>query len=76
MYLVHKKHLINEEQFVLPEGGYLEDYIAIQKVEKKSKYNLDEMANGYIEMGSLVEESNENNDNYIFEPKLVSGKAL
>jgi hypothetical protein len=54
---------------ILPENYFQDHYIKVQKVEKKKSYNLDELASGYLEMGQLVKQSNENDEDYIFEPK-------
>ncbi|PLR99495.1 hypothetical protein [Bacillus sp. T33-2] len=56
--------------FVERETRFNEYYVPVEQIEAKpkKKVNLDEMMKGYAEMGQLVKESNEKDENYIFEP--------
>lgn len=53
--------------FVMPESYFKENYIPVKKV--KDLVNLDEMAAAYMTMGELIKESNDNNEDYIFDVK-------
>jgi hypothetical protein len=39
----------------------------VKKAKKRNTYDLDDIASAYMEMGKLIEETN--NDDYIFEVK-------
>jgi hypothetical protein len=58
---------------IISEEWLKENYIPLKKERKvtKPKYDLDEMAKAYLEMGEIVKQSNENDENYIFEPSKV-----
>jgi hypothetical protein len=55
--------------FMVSPEDFNNNYVPVKKVKSKPKYNADDLASAYIEMGNLVEESNINNENYIFEVK-------
>lgn len=54
-------------QFVMTEKYFSDNYVPVQKV--KRDFDLEAMANAYAEMGELVKQSNENNEDYIFDIK-------
>lgn len=56
-------------QYPMTEEHFYSNYTPVRKmkhVEKKPTYNIDTMASAYAEMGELVKQSNENNEDYIF----------
>jgi siroheme synthase len=54
-------------QSVLSEVVFDNNYDAVKKAKKRNTYDLDDIASAYMEMGKLIEETN--NDDYIFEVK-------
>jgi hypothetical protein len=59
-------------QFVMTDKYFYENHVPVRKIKKTKtprKSQLEEYANAYIEMGELVKQSNENNENYIFDIK-------
>jgi hypothetical protein len=58
---------------IVSEEWLNDNYIQLKKERKakKPKFNIEDMANGYLEMGELVKQSNENDEDYIFEPSKV-----
>jgi hypothetical protein len=54
-------------QYVMSEKHFSENYLPVQKV--KRNFDLEAMANAYAEMGDLVKQSNDNNEDYIFDIK-------
>jgi hypothetical protein len=60
-------------QSVVTEQYFYDNYVGVRKLYKsktprKSPFELQAMAEGYATMGELVKQSNENNEDYIFEP--------
>lgn len=54
-------------QFVMTDKYFYENYVPVRKMRKKpSKTTLEQYASAYLEMGELVKQSNENNEDYIF----------
>jgi hypothetical protein len=64
-----KGHMIATDQLgnqsLMSEQYFKRNYEPVRKT--KAKYNLDDIASAYMEMGKLIEETN--NDDYIFEVK-------
>lgn len=79
---VNKGNIISTNQFgnqsVMTESYFYEYHEPVRKIRKKrNKPNIEDIAKGYAEMGYLVDESNKNNENYIFETnQLTQNKAL
>lgn len=62
------------ELIFMGEKAFKENYIPIKKVERtrtkrKSPFELAAITEGYSTMGELVKQSNEEDQNYIFEVK-------
>lgn len=53
---------------ILSKDYFEKNYVPVE-VKKKPKIDIEVLMQGYIEMGELIEESNKNNENYIFEVK-------
>jgi hypothetical protein len=58
-------------QSVLTENYFYENFVGVRKLRKGKtpRKSIEDYAKGYIEMGQLVKQSNENDENYIFDPK-------
>lgn len=60
-------------RFVINDKYFLDNYVPVRKLQKtktqrKSPFE-EQYANAYLEMGELVKQSNENDENYIFDLK-------
>lgn len=91
MYYTQKNHLVEVERvdegmlltnelgnsFTVSEEWFYENYVQVKKMRKKpSKPSIDDLASAYREIGELVKESNENNEDYIFDTKMKVDKAV
>jgi hypothetical protein len=54
-------------QFVMTDQYFSDNYVPVEKVKKD--IDIDAMANAYAQMGELIKQSNENNEDYIFDIK-------
>jgi hypothetical protein len=54
-------------QFVMSEKHFQENYVPVEKIKKD--IDIDAMASAYAQTGELVKQSNENNEDYIFDIK-------
>jgi hypothetical protein len=55
---------IDGHTYVVSEERFNAHYVPIKREERK-KFNMDDTASGYVEMGNIVTQTS--NDNYIFE---------
>jgi hypothetical protein len=59
-------------QFIMTDKYFYDNYTPVRKMKKTKtprKSTLEEYANAYLEMGDLVKQSNEEDQNYIFDIK-------
>jgi hypothetical protein len=54
-------------QFIMSEKYFNDNYVPVEKIKKD--IDIDAMSATYAEMGELIKQSNENNEDYIFDIK-------